>query len=314
MPLLTVAVSSRALFDFEEENEIFKLHGEEAYVQTQLDRLERVAKPGVAFLLAKKLLAMNNHGEKRVEIIVLSRNDPVTGLRVFRAIAENGLNIQCGCFVRGRSPFRYLPACGANLFLSAFADDVRAALENGIPAAHVKGGDSLRAEELVNIATPLTTPIAKKKTSITETIDESKELRIAFDGDAVLFGDESERVYQEQGLDAFQQQEKEMVAAPLQPGPFKPFLEKLKKLRQASSNSIRTALVTARGAPAHERPIRTLMEWGLEVDEAMFLSGKNKKEFLRAFNPDFFFDDQVRNVEGILEAGHVPTGIKNEKN
>ena len=302
-PILTIAVSSRALFDFEEENEIFKKAGEEAYVKIQRERLEQVAAPGPAFSLAQKLLAMNTDKQRHVEIIILSRNDPVTGLRVFRAIAEHKLNIQRGCFVRGRRPFRYLQAFGANLFLSSMGEDVRAALAAGIPAAHLK--KETRPNELMRMAAeapPLKPPP-----------DNNKELRIAFDGDAVLFGDESERVYQEHGLDAFIRQEKEMVKESLSPGPLKPFLDKLHALQELKlPQKIRTALITSRGAPTHERPIRTLMEWGIEVDEAIFLSGSRKEEFIRTFNPDIFFDDQVRFVTDLPKAGHVPAGVMNE--
>jgi 5'-nucleotidase len=293
---LVVAISSRALFDFEEENEIFEagrgLHKDRAYMQLQLSRLDQPAKPGVAFSLVKKLLAFNAGGDKRVEVVILSRNDPVSGMRVFRSAQHYGLQIERGTFNRGEAPWRYLKPLHANLFLSAHLSDVRAALDAGVPAAQVYPRSAHASEAHPN------------------------EVRIAFDGDAVLFSDEAERVYQSEGLAAFQKHESEKVALPLLAGPFKPLLDALQRLQQEGTANmrIRTALVTARSAPAHERAIRTLMDWNVEVDEAMFLGGLPKGEFLREFGPDFFFDDQTGHIESAalhVPAGHVVSGISN---
>ncbi len=289
---LVVAISSRALFDFEEENSVFEQGDDRAYMQLQLGRLEEPAKPGVAFSLVRKLLAFNNADTSRVEVVILSRNDPVSGMRVFRSAQHYGLPIQRGSFTRGQSPWRYLKPLHANLFLSAHLPDVRAALDAGVPAAQVYP-HSARASE----AHP-------------------HEVRIAFDGDAVLFSDEAERVFQAQGLSAFQAHERDKAATPLSAGPFKPLLAALHRLQQEGTPSmrIRTALVTARSAPAHERAIRTLMDWNIEVDEAMFLGGLPKGEFLREFEPDFFFDDQTGHIESAAQhvpAGHVASGISN---
>jgi 5'-nucleotidase len=288
---LVVAISSRALFDFEEENRVFEAGDDRAYMQVQLDRLEAMAKPGVAFSLVRKLLTFNTD-QPRVEVVILSRNDPVSGMRVFRSARHYGLPIQRGVFTRGETPWRYLRPLAANLFLSANEADVRSALAAGVPAARVYP-QSARASD----AHP-------------------HEVRIAFDGDAVLFSDESERVYQSRGLDAFQAHERDRAAVPLAPGPFKPLLEALHRLQRepAGSMRIRTALVTARSAPAHERAIRTLMEWRIEVDEAMFLGGLAKGEFLREFEPDFFFDDQTGHIENAaphVPSGHVAAGVSN---
>ncbi len=283
-----MAVSSRALFDFEEENEIFKTRGEDEYVRAQRARLDRIPKPGAAFALVQKLLAFNAE-EELARVVVVSRNDPVTGLRVFRAVAANELKIEQGCFTRGAPSLPYLRSLGAHLFLSALAGDVKAALDAGVPAAHVVGG---------------------ARTDVGDGV-----LRIAFDGDAVLFGDESERVNQERGLEAFREQEKKMRDEPLSPGPLKPFLDALTRLRARlgeDSRRIRIALITARGAPAHERPIRTLMDWGVAVDEAFFMNGESKTEFVKQFGADFFFDDNVKNVDGLEQGGHVPSGVMNE--
>jgi len=289
---LVVAISSRALFDFEEENQVFEQGDDRAYMKLQLERLEAPAKPGVAFSLVRKLLAFNDADAQRVEVVILSRNDPVSGMRVFRSAQHYGLPIQRGSFTRGQPPWRYLRPLNANLFLSTHLSDVRAALDAGVPAAQVYPHSALASE-----AHP-------------------HEVRIAFDGDAVLFSDEAERVFQAEGLSAFQKHESDKAGQPLLAGPFKPVLQALHQLQQAGTPAmrIRTALVTARSAPAHERAIRTLMDWTIEVDEAMFLGGLPKGEFLREFEPDFFFDDQTGHIESAarhVPSGHVASGVSN---
>jgi 5'-nucleotidase len=288
---LVVAISSRALFDFEEENRVFERDGEPAYIKLQYERLDIPARQGVAFPLVKKLLAF---GPSRVEVVVLSKNDPVSGLRVFRSAKQAGLAIERGVFTRGRSPYHYLDPLKANLFLSANESDVLGALEAKVPAARVYPESALAASR------------------------HADEVRIAFDGDAVLFSDEAELVYQRDGLDAFTRHETAHALQPLPPGPFKPLLEALHRLQAASRKDVpvkvRTALVTARSAPAHERAVRTLMEWNIAVDEAMFLGGLDKGEFLKAFEPDFYFDDQrghIDSARAYVAAGHVPFGVRN---
>lgn len=292
---LVVAISSRALFDFEEENELFEQGDDRAYMALQLQRLDMPAKPGVAFSLVQKMLAFNaldaGHNQP-VEVVILSRNDPVSGLRVMKSAAHYGLPIIRCSFTRGEPPWRYLKPLHANLFLSTHLSDVRAALQAGVPAAQVYP-QSVHAGD----AYP-------------------HEVRIAFDGDAVLFSDEAERVYQAEGLLAFQKHEADKAQQPLLAGPFKPLLAALHRLQQAGTPHmrIRTALFTARSAPAHERAIRTLMDWNIEVDEAMFLGGLPKGEFLREFEPDFFFDDQTGHVDSAsrhVPSGHVASGISN---
>ena len=289
---LVVAISSRALFDFEEENRLFDAENPQAYMQLQLDRLDTPARPGVAVSLVRKLLAFNAEGKQRVEVVMLSRNDPVSGMRIFRSTQAAHIPLQRGVFTQGGAPFKYLRPLGAHLFLSANAQDVTQALRLGHPAAHVFT-DSVRASD-----------------------SHPTEVRIAFDGDAVLFSDEAEQVYQRDGLEAFQRHEKDKASQPLPDGPFKPLLAALHRLQQAGNHGmrIRTALVTARSAPAHERAIRTLMDWNIQVDEAMFLGGLEKGPFLREFEPDFFFDDQTGHVESAarhVPAGHVSSGIAN---
>lgn len=312
---LVVAISSRALFDFEEENRVFEdglgqppapgTKRDAAYMQLQLDRLDVPAKPGVAFSLVKKLLAFNDAPDnlddaspsaklaQRVEVVILSRNDPVSGMRVFRSAQHYGLNIQRGTFNRGEPPWRYLKPLHANLFLSTHLSDVREALAAGVPAAQVYPQSAHASDQ------------------------HPHEVRIAFDGDAVIFSDEAERVFQAQGLSAFQAHERDKATQPLLAGPFKPLLEALHRLQQVGTSRmrIRTALVTARSAPAHERAIRTLMDWNIEVDEAMFLGGLAKGEFLREFEPDFFFDDQTGHVDSASQhvpSGHVVSGVSNQ--
>ena len=292
---LVVAISSRALFDFEEENQLFEGSDDRAYMQHQLAQIDVPARPGVAFSLVRKLLAFNHADAPRVEVVILSRNDPASGMRVFRSAKHYGLPIERGVFTRGQSPWRYLRPLQAHLFLSTNEADVRSALQAGVPAARVLPHAARAGEAHPN------------------------EVRIAFDGDAVLFSDEAEQVYQRGGLDAFQQHEVERAAKPLPAGPFKPLLQALHDLQQRDEAAeggmrIRTALVTARGAPAHERAVRTLMDWGIDVDEAMFLGGLPKGEFLREFEPDFFFDDQTGHVENAaphVPSGHVASGIAN---
>lgn len=288
---LVVAISSRALFDFEDENSVFEASDDRAYMQLQLQRLDQPARHGVAFSLVNKLLAFNAQAPL-VEVVILSRNDPVSGMRVFRSAQHYGLPIERGVFTRGTSPWRYLRPLKAQLFLSANEPDVRSALSAGVPAARVY-------------------PLSARASDA-----HPHEVRIAFDGDAVLFSDEAEQVFQSGGLSAFQQHEREQADRPLPAGPFKPLLEALHRLQQASGHTmrLRTALVTARSAPAHERAIRTLMDWNIEVDEAMFLGGLPKGEFLREFEPDFFFDDQTGHIESAavhVPAGHVAAGVVN---
>ncbi len=289
---LVVAISSRALFDLEEENQVFDAGDAQAYMRLQLERLDVPARPGIAHSMVKKLLRFNDDGVERVEVVILSRNDPVSGMRIFNTGAAQSLRLERGVFTQGRAPFGYLRPLRADIFLSANAEDVREALAAGFAAAHVMVGAQRAGDRYPD------------------------ELRIAFDGDAVLFSDEAEQVYQKKGLPAFKKHEERKADEPLPGGPLKPFLEALHRLQHAGPPGlhIRTALVTARGAPAHRRAIQTLMRWNIRVDEAMFLGGLPKGEFLREFEPDFFFDDQIGHIEqaaGFVPAGHVSAGVTN---
>lgn len=289
---LVIGISSRTLFDLEDSHRVFEEHGREAYCDYQMAHEEDVLAPGVAFDLVRKLLALNDAEHERVEVILLSRNSADTGLRVFNSIAHHALPITRAAFTSGSSPYRYVGAFGADLFLSADPDDVRAALNAGCAAATIGPGQSLDRGE--------------------------GALRIAFDGDAVLFSDDAERIFKEQGLAAFTASEASAADEPLPGGPFKAFLEALTRIQgefDPADCPIRTALVTSRSAPAHERVIRTLRAWHIRIDEALFLGGMSKERFLEAFGADIFFDDQASHIgraAGRVAAGHVPHGVANE--
>jgi len=296
---LVIAISSRALFDLEESHALFERSGVEAYAEFQRRREDEVLAPGIAFPLVRKLLALNQDAPAaapRVEVILMSRNSSDTGLRVFNSIQHYGLGIVRATFTSGAPTWPYVKPFGAHLFLSANAESVRRALENGIAAATLL---------------PATTadPSAGGSTHA--------QIRIAFDGDAVLFDDEGERISREGGLEAFARHERERAHEPLSGGPFRAFLDALHRLQAAypfERCPIRTALVTARSAPAHERVIRTLREWGIRLDEALFLGGRPKGPFLQAFGADIFFDDSPHNIDSAREhvaAGHVPHGVAN---
>ncbi len=291
---LVVATSSSALFDLSESDSVFKKEGLGAYHDFQVENEDRPFKPGDAFSLVKKLLSLNEmSGTDSVEVILLSRNSADTGLRVFNSIEHYGIAITRAAFCGGESPYRYVSSFGAQLFLSTNPVDVRQALAQGYAAASILPGPKQDSEV--------------------------PWLKIAFDGDAVLFSDESERIYQEKGLEAFTRAEKAAARMPLRGGPFKPFLQTLHQLQSAFVDAdicpIRTALVTARSAPAHERVVRTLRDWNIRIDESLFLGGLEKGPFLKAFGADVFFDDQEGHCLSASEhvsAGHVPHGVTNE--
>jgi len=291
---LVIAISSRALFDMDSAHRIYVEHGLQAYIDYQKARETELLQPGVAFPLVRKLLSLNDDGMDHpgVEIVLLSRNSADTGLRIFNSIEHHGLDIQRAVFTNGANPGNYIEPCGANLFLSANADDVRKVLTAGYAGATIL-------------------PQATRE-------NRSGQLRIAFDGDAVIFSDEAERVYKTQGLEAFSSSEREAAERPLRAGPFKAVLEAIHRIQSAypaDENPIRTALVTARSAPAHKRVILTLRAWGIRIDESMFLGGRDKAAFLRAFGADIFFDDQelhCTSASQVIATGHVPHGVANE--
>ncbi len=290
---LVIAISSRALFDMSESHSVYTEQGIDAYCQYQIDHETETLKPGVAFTMVKKFLALNTNGHgndtQHVEIVLISRNSADTGLRVFNSIAHYGLDISRAAFTGGQSPYQYVEPFGADLFLSADPLDVSQALDAGHAAATILP-------------------------SQTEN-NRSNELKIAFDGDAVLFSDAAEQVFQTKGLSAFTENEKQAANEPLPGGPFKNVLSALHRIQQNHENSpIRTALITARGAPAHERVIKTLRAWEIRIDESYFLGGMDKGEFLKTFGADIFFDDQRGHCDSArlhVPTGHVPSGIAN---
>ncbi|MBB1059365.1 5'-nucleotidase [Marilutibacter spongiae] len=293
---LIVAISSRTLFNLEDSHALFEAQGIDAYAAFQREHEDDLLAPGIAFPLVRKLLGLNEGAPPeapRVEVILISRNSADTGLRIFNSIAHHGLSIKRAAFSNGAPPFPYIRPFGADLFLSTHAEDVRSALMAGVAAATLL---------------PAQAPQDRHE----------HQLRIAFDGDAVIFGDESERVSREGGLAAFTEHERAKAGEPLSGGPFRGFLDALHRLQAAfpvgQDSPIRTALVTARSIPAHERVIRTLREWGIRLDEALFLGGRAKGPFLEAFGADIFFDDSAHNIEsarGLVAAGHVPHGVAN---
>lgn len=290
---LVIGISSRALFDLSESHQVFEKEGLEAYLRYQVARETKVLQPGVAFNLVKKLLNLKNPETQAplVEVILLSRNSADTGLRIFNSIKHHNLNITRAAFSNGRSPYKYISAFKMHLFLSSHAEDVKQALDANCAAASLLPSSPKNSHD--------------------------NELKIAFDGDAVLFSDEAERIFQEKGLDAFRASEQAAAKTPLRDGPFKGFLQALHRIQQLFSVEdcpIRTALVTARDAPAHERVIYTLRAWDIRIDEALFLGGLAKSDFLRAFEADIFFDDQDGHCQAASEhvaAGHVPHGVVN---
>jgi 5'-nucleotidase len=290
---LVVAISSSALFDLRESDHVYRTEGVAAYAQYQIAHEDEPLAPGDAFHLVRKLLRINSLLDQyeRVEVILLSRNTADTGLRVFKSIEHHNLPIRRAAFTGGAVPYKYMRPFGCHLFLSTHQQDVIDALGQGMAAASILSGPDKPSSD--------------------------NELRVAFDGDAVLFSDESERVYQETGLDGFIAHETAAANEPMTGGPFKPFLSALHLLQSEFSDRdcpIRTALVTARSAPTHERVVKTLRSWGIYLNESLFLGGMQKAEFLEAYRADVFFDDQAEHcalARSVVPTGHVPHGVVN---
>ena len=287
---LVIAISSRALFDLEDANQIFETQGLDAYIAYQREHEDEVLQPGPAFPLVKAFLNLNQlqEGQRRVEVIVMSRNTADTSLRIFRSIHHYGLDISRAALVGGAEVTPYIKAFRSDLFLSAHASDVKQAVDSGVAAGRILTG--------------------VKQNHAGADIG---QIRIAFDGDAVLFSAESERVYKQQGLDAFIAHETRKADMPLPKGPFANFLMALSNLqslyKDQDETPIRTALVTSRGAPAHERAIKTLRKWGVREDEAFFLGGVTKTEILASFGAHIFFDDQ--SVHATPASAVVPSAV-----
>ena len=292
--VLTVGISSTALFDLREDAKLFAEQGLEAYQQRQIEMEKETLEPGVGFNFVRKLLDLNKQTkEKCTEVVLLSRNSADTGLRAFNSCDKHGLDIEKAVFCAGGDPCRYIEAFECDLFLSADAMDVRRALQGGSPAAQLLAGAQ------------------------GDRVGDDRNLCIAFDGDAVLFSDEADRIYQDHGVAGFRQHEAEFAGELLEGGPFRPFLASMHKLQQRFPSGecpVRTVLVTARGAPAHERVVRTLRHWKVRLDEMVFAAGMRKNAFLDVVAADIFFDDQRRHCDDAAPttaAGHVPFGGAN---
>ncbi|MGR3913917.1 MAG: 5'-nucleotidase [Gammaproteobacteria bacterium] len=290
---LVIAISSRALFDLEASHAVFQEHGLEAYAAYQIERENEPLARGVAFAMVEKFLALNDNDKPQtVEIVLISRNSADTGLRIFNSIQHYDLQISRAAFTGGQPTSHYVKSFEADLFLSADPSDVREALDAGAAAATI-------LPSRVGTAN-------------------SKQLKIAFDADAVLFSDEAEKVFRADGLQAFSDAEKTKADNPLPGGPFKNILAALHVIQgnyDPQNSPLRTALITARAAPAHERVIKTLRAWNIRIDESYFLGGMDKGEFLHAFGADIFFDDQQGHCDSArrhVPTGHVPHGIANE--
>lgn len=287
---LVIGVSSRALFDLSVENEIYENEGLEAYCRYQLDHESDVLKPGAGFALINSMLRINqiDKNTRRTEVVIVSRNSADTSLRISNSIDHYNLDITRAAFTGGEPVAKYLNAFDVDLFLSATEEDVQAAVESNVASGLIYDGPS------ANQQNPL------------------EQIRIAFDGDAVLFSEESEMIYQREGLEAFIQHEKINAEKPLPEGPFAKLLMTLSFLQFELNNNnqqgvspIRTALVTARNSPAHERVIRTLRTWNVRIDETFFLGGVSKDRILASFSPHIFFDDQHQHCD--TAAKLVPT-------
>lgn len=306
---LVIGVASSALFDLGEGDRIFREQGTQAYERYQRDHLDTPLEPGVAFPFISRLLSFNSIVPDAVEVIILSKNSPVTGKRVMRSIRHHRLAITRAVFRSGKSPFDYIPVFNMSLFLSANAVDVAQAAKRGFAAGQVQ-----RTEHLFS--------------------DTGSELRIAFDFDGVLADSSSDLVYRrakkehpEEALTIYQSNERDHIDDPIPAGPLKQLLEGINRLQHAerevlqgqqakNSPRLRVSLVTARNAPAHERALNTLEAWGLEVDDAFFLGGLDKAPVLNTLRPHIFFDDQESNLSAhdlAIPAVHIPVTVRPEE-
>lgn len=301
---LVIGIASSALFDLKESDAVFRREGEESYRTYQRENLDNTLRPGVAFPFIRRILSLNDlapAGDPLVEVIILSRNDPDTGLRVMRSIEAHELPISRAVFMQGRAPHRFMRALHMSLFLSADENDVREAVASGLPAGRVLG--SAVADD-----------------------PDDQDLRIAFDFDGVLASDESERVFQQDGLESFRAHETLNVTTPHDAGPLRDFLREINKLQRREEARrkededyairVHVSIVTARNAPAHERAVRSLNNWGVTVNDAFFLGGVDKSTVMDVLRPHIFFDDQKSHLEGTSRTTpsvHIPFGVVNQE-
>lgn len=299
---IVIGIASSALFDLAASDAVFTSKGPAAYKRYQERHIDKVLEPGVAFPFIRRFLRLNQifPEQQPVEVILFSHNSPETGLRVFRSIRHYGLDITRGSFFPGGEFYDFLPVFNVSLFLSGNENDVRESIKRGHPAGLVIGSK----------------------------VDDSAgddELRIAFDFDGVIADDAAEQVYKERGLDEFQVSEQKSAAVAHESGPLARLVRQLMAIRQLEVAAeaadrtyrrfIKTAIITARCAPAHERVATTLRAWGIEIDYAFFLGGLAKKPVLEKLRPHLYFDDQIAHLEGVdgVPLVHVPFGRLNEK-
>jgi 5'-nucleotidase len=300
---LVVGISATALFDMSESDQIFREAQEndpdqaiELFRNYMLNNENIPLEPGTGYPLVSALLGLNKHRQQGddaplVEVVVMSRNSPDTGLRVLNSIRHHKLNITRSAFTAGESAADYMDAFGVDLFLTTDASDAQKVIDSRHCAAAI-----LKAPPRNSAPIP------------------EGQVRIAFDGDAVLFSDESELVYKTQGMAAFHAQEDAMQNTPMAEGPYAALLKKLAKLQdrlpmRVEYSPVRIAIVTARNSPSEMRVIKTLRAWGVYVDEAFFLGGLGKDKVLKAFKPHIFFDDQDVHLDAaanLVPSGKVP--------
>lgn len=298
---LVIAVASSALFDLSESDQVFREQGPQAYKAYQEEHLDDILEKGVAFPFIRRFLNINHRfiRQQPVEVVLLSRNSAVTGRRVFRSIQHYGLTITRAAFMEGKSPYAYIPAFNASLFLSANEEDVVTAVDSGYPAGTVL------------------------PTKVIDDIGDG-ELRIAFDFDGVIADDESETVFQDGELEAFYRHETAKQHIPHRAGPLADLFRKLSLMQKLEDEAVeqdrnyqrilRTAIITARNAPAHERVITTLEAWGVSASETFFLGGMKKERILTVLKPHMFFDDQkthLASAGGEIPMVHIPFGVAN---
>lgn len=302
---LVIGVASSAVFDLRESHNVFLTQGEAEYRRFQRQHLEIPFSPGIAFPFVKRILSLNDLSQPNdplVEVILLSRNDPDTGLRAMRSIAYYELGMSRAIFMQGKSPYNYIPALNISLFLSANQSDVEAAIQSGYPAGLVLESNFVDD-------------------------DSDTSLRIAFDFDGVVASDEAEAIFQSRGIAGFHDHEVENMAQPLHPGPLKEFLVRVSKIQMREEeqkltqpkyeNRLRVSIVTARNAPSHERALKTLESWGVNANDAFFLGGIDKSSVLSVLRPHIFFDDQrvhLDSARSVVPSVHIPFGVVNDKN
>jgi len=303
---LVIGVSSSAVFDFSESDDVFRSEDEEAYRKHQEQNLNIPLSKGGAFDFIRRMLDLNQIRENSetdplVEVVLLSRNDPDTGLRVMKSIQHHGLMISRAIFMQGHAPYEYIDALNISLFLSGSKEDIISSIDSGFPAGHILKFNNKEGEE-----------------------DQSEGLRIAFDFDGVLADDASESVMEGKGLEKFHDHETQRVMEPHKAGPLHKFLlgiskiqkieEEMKKKSKSYKNKIRISIVTARNAPSHERAIRTLKSWDVMINDAFLLGGIEKSSVLKILSPHIFFDDQEGHLlaaREVVPSVHIPFGVKN---